>query len=620
MELSSHLFVVVVMCCFGCGVARLSVTWTRSQAHSQQVKFPKVDVEGARTPVTAATIKLKARARLNFLAHYSRDANNSSLPDNDNHNFLLRSRSGTVEVAMGKRKRDLIEKDTDLPRDKAARPISNASTAPAQPISTTSDTTLQIITGSYERTLHGIVAHIPGTRSSASAAADGLVTFSDSFLFNAHTSSIRCLALSPPSEAQKVFLASGSTDERINIYSLTTVPPPKPALQQLDGSKPKKHSALDALSRPTTTSAANREVGTLNHHAATVTSLSFPTRTKLLSGAADNSIAVLRTRDWEVLSSLRAPIPKPIGRPSGDTATPGEVPAGVNDVAVHPSLKLMLTVGRGEKCMRLWNLVTGKKAGVLQFSKDLLAQVGEGRHSSGEGRGAIWDADGEEFVILFERGACVFGIDSIPKAVIRPQPPTKLHQMQYLQSGDQRVLVVSTEDGRLLFYDPEMIQNRSDGKDGSDRDAKIPLCTAVAQLGGREHGVSARIKDFAILRQPRAENVNGEIPSLENAYLGVTACSDGALQIWNLQLPPSPESSPLPSSAPNGQREPDEALSTNIPQIGDLIGTYDTGARITCLKAFIMDGKPDRIDESAAVNGEEHVGTSTSDEDSDDSE
>ena len=35
----------------------------------------------------------------------------------------------------------------------------------------------------------------------------------------------------------------------------------------------------------------------------------------------------------------------------------------------------MVTVSKGERCMRLWNLVTGKKAGVLNFSRDVLHSV-----------------------------------------------------------------------------------------------------------------------------------------------------------------------------------------------------------------------------------------------------
>jgi len=88
------------------------------------------------------------------------------------------------------------------------------------------------------------------------------------------------------------------------------------------------------------------------------------------------------------------------------------VPTGANDFAIHPSMKVMVTVGKGERCMRLWNLVTGKKAGVLNFDKSLLQAAGEGRYSSGEGRKLAWGEDGEEYVVGFERGAVIYGMVS----------------------------------------------------------------------------------------------------------------------------------------------------------------------------------------------------------------
>ena len=63
--------------------------------------------------------------------------------------------------------------------------------------------------------------------------------------------------------------------------------------------------------------------------------------------------------------------------------------------------------------MRLWNLVTGRKAGVLNFNKEMLQAVKEGKWSSGEGRKIEWDYKGEEFAVAFEWGAIVFGIVSL---------------------------------------------------------------------------------------------------------------------------------------------------------------------------------------------------------------
>jgi protein MAK11 len=108
---------------------------------------------------------------------------------------------------------------------------------------------------------------------------------------------------------------------------------------------------------------------------------------------------------------IKAPNPKHPHRPTGDTSTASTLPSGINDFAVHPSMKLMLSVGRAERCLRLWNLVTGKKAGVLNFSKEMLHEVGEStsRWGSGEGRRILWNNTGEEFVVGFEWGASVFG-------------------------------------------------------------------------------------------------------------------------------------------------------------------------------------------------------------------
>ncbi|KFX86077.1 hypothetical protein O988_09777, partial [Pseudogymnoascus sp. VKM F-3808] len=259
--------------------------------------------------------------------------------------------------------------------------------------------TIQIITGSYDRILHGITATLPATETA---------TFADTFLFTAHTSAIRALALSPPSaptpnQPQKILLATGSTDSRINLYHISAHPPRKHSVPVLPG----------LSSRAVVENPANRELGSLMHHAAAVTGLHFPTRGKLLSSAEDCTMAVTRTRDWSLLSSIKAPVPKAQGRPSGDTAPVGGAPSGVNAFAVHPSLKLMLSVGRGERCMRLWNLVTGKKAGVLNFSRGMLGEVHEGRFGSGEGRRVAWGntAGGEEFAVAFEWGVLVFGMD-----------------------------------------------------------------------------------------------------------------------------------------------------------------------------------------------------------------
>lgn len=310
---------------------------------------------------------------------------------------------------MAKRKREPDQpdrKDVEEQPRKAVKPDVEAESSTGA-----GALTIQIVTGSYERVLHGFTATLPakpslGKGSKRDSSKELSVQFADTFLFQAHRSAIRALAVSPLTEPdaaqpQKLILASGGTDERVNLYSLSAAPPVVderfPSVPTLAGNK--------ILENP-----GNRELGSLLHHSSTITKLYFPTKSKLLAASEDNTISVVRTRDWTVVSTIKAPRPKPQGRPSGDTAPPGQSPAGINDFAVHPSMKLMISVGRGEKCMRLWNLVTGKKAGVLNFSKDLLQSMREGRHGTGEGRAIVWSADGEEFAVAFEWGVAVFGV------------------------------------------------------------------------------------------------------------------------------------------------------------------------------------------------------------------
>lgn len=489
---------------------------------------------------------------------------------------------------MAKRKRqDAIngeeKKTLESQTRKKSKHMANSSTANPPP--STGPITVQIVAGSYDRVLHGITATISGYRKSAS--------FADTFLFTAHTSAIRCLALSAPSapragQSQKIMLATGSTDERINVYNLSAHPPPRSAAREL----------LSSIApRPVAESAGNRELGTLLHHAAAVTRLSFPTRSKLLSSAEDSAIAVTRTRDWSLLSTIRAPVPMSKGRPSGDTAPLGGAPSGVNDFAVHPSMKLMISVGKGEKCMRLWNLVTGKRAGVLNFGKDVLVAAGESKHASGEGRRVVWGScDGEdEYAVGFDRNIVVFGMDSTPRCRLLQDARTKIHEFQYLRiddEADRSVVAVATEDGRILFFSTrtEDLQGdeqseKSTGATKGDEESQnkktsktIPSAKLVAQLGTTGSGGSGRIKDFAILPFSAGQGGGSGGPS----WLIAAGSSDGIIKLWMMVA----ADLKLGGNAKGGK------------QIGQLLGTYSTQNRITCVDAFVMIPRPEGVADS----------------------
>ena len=78
----------------------------------------------------------------------------------------------------------------------------------------------------------------------------------------------------------------------------------------------------------------------------TITSLTFPSPSHLLSTSEDATITVFRTRDWVPLRTLK-----------GHTGK-------VNCVDVHPSGKVALSVGR-DQTLRMWDLMRGRGASSL---------------------------------------------------------------------------------------------------------------------------------------------------------------------------------------------------------------------------------------------------------------
>ena len=306
---------------------------------------------------------------------------------------------------MNKRKRIHDEKTSPNPSKKISVGTGLVSSSNRSVKSCVGQRSIQIVTGSYDKVLHGIIANFP-SKLSTDTTSPSQVEFQDNFLFSAHSSAIRCLAISPPQvsekgqSSQKVILASGGTDERINLYHISRFLPSNQTDRLSNSSSP---SHPQTFQNP-----KNRELGSLLHHASSVNVLHFPSRSKLISGADDNTVAVSRTSDWTVLSTIKVPVPRVAGRPSGDTAPLDGAPSGVNDFTIHPSRKLMITLGKGEKCMRLWDLTNGRKAAVLNFERGLLQSLGESRWSQ-EGRRIQWSSSGSGVAVMFERGAVIFG-------------------------------------------------------------------------------------------------------------------------------------------------------------------------------------------------------------------
>lgn len=129
--------------------------------------------------------------------------------------------------------------------------------------------------------------------------------------YPAHLSSIRCLALNHK------YLVSGGSDEHVKIYSLNS----------------------------------RKEVGSLMHHQSTITCLAFFQNQHLITACEEGLIALVRQSDWELLKVLKGHVGQ------------------VNSIAVHPSGKILASVGRDGTC-RTWDLQRGILAHTMKLSEE----------------------------------------------------------------------------------------------------------------------------------------------------------------------------------------------------------------------------------------------------------
>lgn len=170
---------------------------------------------------------------------------------------------------------------------------------------------------------------------------------------------------------------------------------------------------------------------------------------------------------------------------------------------------------------------------------------------------------------------------------------SKLHHIRYItvdESEDSKdeLLAASTEDGRIIFCSTRETRK----PEADDPEPSIPYTQVRAQLGGRPCGLSGRVKDFDILLLDESQS-----RLWKNDYLVVTCSSDGAVRIWlltrkELQLAAKKQQD---GDSKKQKQEEKGTTTASVQQVGKLLGTYETGNRITCLKAFVM--QPPETDE-----------------------
>ena len=152
--------------------------------------------------------------------------------------------------------------------------------------------------------------------------------------------------------------------------------------------------------------------------------------------------------------------------------------------------------------------------------------------------------------------------------------------------------------------------NLNDSEHGTPS-SQPPFCSLVARLGGKSDDVTGRLKDFEVLAL-------GSDGTKYSSKIVIAAGSDGAVRLWRIkaqELKQRFESGQFDEKTEKSQNLTDSISTegTTVSSIGEFLGKYDTGNRITCLKAFVLysqepfEAKEDRTGTNEGVEGQERT-------------
>ncbi|KAJ7027937.1 WD40-repeat-containing domain protein [Mycena alexandri] len=338
--------------------------------------------------------------------------------------------------------------------------------------------TFKVVAGSYEKLLYGL----EGTVSFEADTSALSFHLKPVFIFPAHVSCIKAVAASPHGGK---WLATGSADEIVKVWDLRR----------------------------------RKEIGGLMHHEGSITHLQFPSRSHLLSASEDGTLCLFRARDWAVLRALRGHK----GR--------------VNSVAVHPSGKVALSVGK-DRTLRMWDLMRGKGCASTKLGKE--AEL------------VRWSSDGSLFVVQVASTIDVYTTDMNLLHTITH--PARLHDVQFCKrvNGEGDVLLAGAEDKKLAIY-------------ALSTDPETPP-RIIAEMTGHANRVKA-IATLPIALPPAALAAHGA-----STTVVCTVSSDGKILLYDLAA--------LPATAP----APATVLEIRP------VAEYDSkGTRLTCVT--VADGE-----------------------------
>ncbi|KAH3682093.1 hypothetical protein WICPIJ_006942 [Wickerhamomyces pijperi] len=308
--------------------------------------------------------------------------------------------------------------------------------------STKDATQFRIYVGSYEHNLLCVSLNLPNDRSKTPV-------FQPIFHFQAHALSIKSIC------AAKRYLVTGANDEHIRIYDLQK----------------------------------RKELGNLMGHQGSITSLRFSSEHDgegeeiskagkwLLSGSEDGKIIIWRSKDWEIFGTLKGHV----GR--------------VNDIAIHPSGRIAVSVGV-DKSVRLWNLMTAKKAANLKVKNEWQA-----------GEFVRWSHDGSYFYVGLLNKVLVYktaAAKDIRELVFKAK--TLMH-IETVVIGGVEYLACGLSNGAIEFY--KLHEELLAKEEGFEPDFTL-------------HGHTNRIKDFKTFKTGADD------------LLLVSISSDGNIIVWDL--------------------------------------------------------------------------------------
>ncbi|KLO19291.1 WD40 repeat-like protein [Schizopora paradoxa] len=302
--------------------------------------------------------------------------------------------------------------------------------------------TFTVVAGSYEKLLYGLEGSLSYEEGEPSTLKG---TLKPLFIFPAHVSGVKSVAGSPSGGK---WLASGSTDEIIKVWDLRR----------------------------------RKEIGGLMQHQGSITHLSFPTRSHLVSASEDGTICIFRARDWVLLRTLKGHK----GR--------------INSVAIHPSGKVGLSVGK-DNALRMWDLMRGKGSASTKLGK--------------EGELVRWSLKGDCFVIQSGKSLDIYTTDMALQRTITHS--SRVHDLCFCKradDGDKEVLLVAGEDKKVVIYDMS----------GGD-ETTLPV---VGSLVGHQNRVKA--VDIITVALP---SFTPPTP-VSSTTLACTISSDGWIRVFDL--------------------------------------------------------------------------------------